>query len=91
MAQSKPPPRPSRNGTARTAPAPATEPSESPGLEQLIAEVEELRSMLADAQSRMGRLLVALKQHSRHTHAVEAALAALRQLPPSPWQRTPQE
>jgi hypothetical protein len=47
-----------------------------------LAEAEAVRDLLAEGQSRMGRLVGALKQHRRHARAVHSALASLRQLPP---------
>lgn len=47
-----------------------------------LAEAEAVRDLLAEAQSRMGRLVAALKQHRRQARAVQAALASLKQLPP---------
>lgn len=93
MPDPKPPPeRPPRNGAAPSpAPAATHEPGEPMGLEDLISEAEGLRSTLGEAYARLGRLLVVLKQHRRHARAVESALASLRQLPPSPWRRTPRE
>jgi hypothetical protein len=47
-----------------------------------LSEAEAVRDLLAEAQSRMGRLVSALKQHRRQARAVQQALASLRQLPP---------
>ena len=47
----------------------------------LIAEVEAIRSVLSEANTRLGGLLTALKQHRRQAKAVQAAVASLRQLP----------
>ena len=47
-----------------------------------LAEAEEVRALLAEAHSRAGRLVAALKQHRRSARALEAAVASLRQLPP---------
>jgi hypothetical protein len=47
-----------------------------------ITEAEALRSLLQDAQARLGRLVLALKQHRRQAKALQAAVASLRQLPP---------
>jgi len=82
------PPRPPRNGAAHR-PAPAQqEPAQPPGLEELIAEAEEVRVALGEAHARLGRLLAALKSHRRRDRAVQSALQSLRQLPASLWQRT---
>jgi hypothetical protein len=43
---------------------------------------EAVRDLLAEAHSRVGRLVAALKQHRRHARAVQSALASLKQLPP---------
>jgi hypothetical protein len=45
-----------------------------------LAEAEALRDLLAEAQSRLGRLLGALKHQRRQARAVEAAVASLRRL-----------
>jgi hypothetical protein len=47
-----------------------------------LTEAEALRSVLQEAQSRLGRLVLALKQHRRQAKALQAAVASLRQLPP---------
>ena len=47
-----------------------------------LAEAEAVRGLLAEAQSRLGRLIASLKQHRRSARALEAAVASLRQLPP---------
>jgi hypothetical protein len=47
-----------------------------------LTEAEALRSVLQEAQSRLGRLELALKQHRRQAKALQAAVASLRQLPP---------
>jgi hypothetical protein len=81
MPAPNPPPRPDRNG----APSPeAPGPTEAPGLEELIGEVEMMRSAAGEMQARLGRLVAALKQMRRRNRTVEAALASLRQLPLSP-------
>ena len=46
-----------------------------------LAEAEALRGLLAEAQSRLGRLAAALKLHRRQARAVAAAMAQLRNLP----------
>ncbi len=55
-------------------------PPERGGIDALIAEGEQLRTLLADAQARLSRLLSSLKQHRRHARAVQAATAALRRM-----------
>ena len=46
----------------------------------LIAEAEELRTVVIDASSRLSRLLTGLKQHRRQSRAVQAAMQSLKQL-----------
>jgi hypothetical protein len=43
-------------------------------------EAEALRSLMHDAQCRLGRLLAALKQQRRHNGALHAAMDSLRGL-----------
>ena len=50
------------------------------GIVELIAEAEELRTVLSDASMRVARLLSALKQHRRQSRAVQAAMQSLKQL-----------
>jgi hypothetical protein len=50
------------------------------GFDDLIAESEALRHLLADASARAHRLVAALKQHRRQAKAVRAAVASLRGL-----------
>ena len=45
-----------------------------------LMEAEALRSLLHDAQLRLGRLLAALKQQRRHNRALRAAMDSLRGL-----------
>jgi hypothetical protein len=47
-----------------------------------LAEAEAIKSLLAEAQPRLARLLAALKQHRRQAKAVAAVVQSLRQLPP---------
>ena len=47
-----------------------------------ITEAEALRELLAEAQSRLGRLLASLKHQRRHARVVRAAVDSIRQLPP---------
>ena len=49
-----------------------------------LAEAEAVRALLAEAQSRLGRLAAILKQHRRQARAVAAAMAQLRNLPLGP-------
>jgi hypothetical protein len=53
---------------------------ERTGIEELIAEAEALRGLLHDASARGGRLVVALKQQRRQSHAVRQAMHTLRRL-----------
>jgi hypothetical protein len=72
--QETPVPEPHANGRpAEPAPPAATDP---------LAEAEAVRDLLGEAQSRLGRLVSALKQHRRQARAVQAAVASLRHLPP---------
>jgi hypothetical protein len=57
-------------------------PQARPAPEDPLSEAEAVRALLAEAQSRLARLLAALKQHRRQARAVQAAVASLRQLPP---------
>jgi len=62
-------------------PTPPADPGPSPGgLATLIAEAEALHDALADARSRAGRLVVALRKQKRRERLVAATLASLRQL-----------
>ena len=45
-----------------------------------LYEAETLRALLQQAQLRLGRLLAALKHDRRHSRALQAAMASLRQL-----------
>ena len=47
-----------------------------------LVEAEAIRTLLAEAQSRLGRLLASLKFHRKQARAVRAAVDSLRQLPP---------
>jgi hypothetical protein len=49
-----------------------------------LAEAEAVRDLLAEARSRMGRLVSALKHHRRQARAVQQALASLGRLGPPP-------
>ena len=60
-----------------------TRPLDSPergSINELIAEAEELRTILSDASARTTRLLAALKQQRRQSRAVQQAMQSLRQL-----------
>ena len=49
-------------------------------LMDLITEAEELRTVLADASTRLGRLLSGLKQHRRDSRVMQAAVESIKQL-----------
>ena len=67
-----------RNGPADVPTSPiATSDAESP---DPLMEAEALRSLLHDAQLRLGRLLAALKQQRRHNRALRATMDSLRGL-----------
>jgi hypothetical protein len=67
-----------RNGPAGvpTTPRPSSE-AEAP---DALVEAEALRSLLHEAQMRLGHLLAALKQQRRHNRALRAAMDSLRGL-----------
>ncbi len=50
------------------------------GINEIIAEAEELRRLVHDAGGRLGRLIAALKLQRRHSQAIAAATATLRKL-----------
>ena len=52
-----------------------------PAASDPLAEAEAVRGLLAEAQSRLGRLIASLKLHRRQARAVQAAVASLRDLP----------
>ncbi len=70
-----PVPSPARNGHADDSNGERTL-----GIAEIIAEAEELRRLVQDTGGRLGRLIAALKQQRRHSQAVRAAMASLRQL-----------
>jgi hypothetical protein len=47
-----------------------------------LAEADAVRGLLAEAQSRLARLMASLKQHRRQARAVRAAMRSLKDLPP---------
>ena len=49
---------------------------------QTIPAILEGTDLLGQAQSRLGRLVAALKHHRRQARAVRAAVDSIRQLPP---------
>jgi hypothetical protein len=76
-------PAPGRNGhdpDDRTPTSAASERSTGAGINELYAEAEALRNLLADAAIRAGRLVAALKHHRRTAKAVEAAVSSLRDI-----------
>ena len=68
------------NGSSPESPRPAGVPDRGGAIDDVIVEVEELRTVLQDASARIVRLLAALKQQRRQSRAVRAAMASLRQL-----------
>ena len=52
----------------------------SVAITDLITEAEELRTVLADASSRLTRLLSGLKQHCRDSRAMQAAMQSLKKI-----------
>ena len=50
------------------------------GLVALIRDAESLHEVLADARTRAGRLVLALRKQKRRERLVQATLASLRQL-----------
>jgi len=76
-------PAPARNGhdpDDRTPPSNVPERSPGGGINELYAEAETLRNLLADASAHAARLVAALKQHKRTAKAVEAAVSSLRDI-----------
>ena len=70
-----PMPKPTNDPPPANGDAPAT-PSDP------LVEAEAIRTLLAEAQSRLGRLLASLKFQRKQARAVRAAVDSLRQLPP---------
>ncbi len=52
------------------------------GIMDPLVEAEALKGLLTEAQTRLGRLIGALKQFRKQSRAVAAAVQSLRQLPP---------
>jgi hypothetical protein len=77
---SQPEPEPERRSSPMPEPSTNGRPPERGGINDLINEGEELRTLLNDATIRLGRLLAALKQHRRQARAVQAAVASLKQM-----------
>ena len=67
-----------RTGPAGIPPTPMSSSEAEPP--DPLMEAEALRSLLHDAQMRLGRLLAALKQQRRHNRALRAAMDSLRGL-----------
>ena len=59
---------------------PADTPEPADGLADPLAEAEEIRKLLAEAGTRLSRLVVGLKQFRRHSRAVRQAVASLKHL-----------
>jgi hypothetical protein len=51
-----------------------------PNLDELIGEAEAIRAVLCESQTRLGRLIAALKQHRRQARLVQAAVESIRHL-----------
>ena len=68
------------NGTPPDAPSRGERGERSVAIADLIAEAEELRTVLADASGRLARLLSGLKQHRRDSRAMQAAMQSLKQI-----------
>jgi len=60
----------------------ATPPSNGDGRFDPLLEAEAIRTLLAEAQSRLVRLITTLKQFRKQSRAVAAAVQSLRELPP---------
>ena len=74
-------PLPPNNGHAsHTAPESPARGERSVAITDLIAEAEELRTVLLDAATRLTRLLSGLKQHRRDSRAMQAAMQSLKQI-----------
>jgi hypothetical protein len=67
-------------GNERRVPPPTSAPASETELPDPLMDTEALRSLLYDAQMRLGRLLAALKQQRRHNRALRAAMESLRGL-----------
>ena len=68
-----------RNGDTPDHPIPTETPAPD-GLAALIREAESLHEALADARTRTGRLVVALRRHRKRERLVTSTLATLREL-----------
>ena len=47
-----------------------------------LSEAEAVRALMAEAQTRLARLVAALKNFRRQSRALSAAMESLRRLPP---------
>ena len=68
------------HGTNDTSETDATRQERGGSILDLIAEAEELRTVMLDTSTRLSRLLSGLKQHRRQSRAVQAAMHSLQQL-----------
>src|SRR5262249_37428437 len=50
------------------------------GVEQMVAEAEQLRGLLNEADARLARLTASLKQYRRQSRVFQQAVSSLRQL-----------
>lgn len=73
-------PSPQPNGHANGAHDVPTRGERPVAIADLIAEAEELRTVLADAQSRVARLLSSLKMRRRDSRVMQQAVQSLKQL-----------
>ena len=76
-------PAPQNNGQTPRPGSPSGTPAGPPhsaGLVALVEEAEAVRSLLREADGRLGRLVAALKEQRKQSRAVQAAVASLRQL-----------
>ncbi len=79
-AQRRPNPMPAPHSNGHATDDGAERSDRGQNIVDLIADAEELRSLIADFSSRAARLVSALKQHRRQTRAVQAAMHSLKQL-----------
>ena len=75
-----PAPQPNGRDTNGTPETDAARQERGGSILDLIAEAEELRTVMLDASTRLSRLLSGLKQHRRQSRAVQAAMQSLQQL-----------
>ena len=55
-------------------------PDSGPSLDDLLTEAEGLRSVLADANTRLARLAAGLRRQRQQSKTIQAAMASLRKL-----------